>query len=154
MIVLGIDPGTERVGYGVLSKENGILRYVEAGVFTARAKDQAGRLCQIESFLTDLVLRFCPTRAGVEKLFFTKNKKTAMTVSEARGVIISVLAKNGVDFFEFTPPQVKVGITGSGIASKSDVAKMAGYFLKKDVSGLIDDATDALAIAIITSYKL
>ncbi|MEX1014488.1 MAG: crossover junction endodeoxyribonuclease RuvC [Candidatus Paceibacterota bacterium] len=148
MIFLGIDPGTVRVGYGVIEKNGGTYKYKESGLLKIENKEQKSRLLKIEEELEKIIKRIKPDKAGVEKIFFSKNKKTAIKVAEARGVIISTLHKNNIDLIELSPTQIKLSVAGNGRSSKEAVAKMVNYFLNINTNKLIDDETDAIAIAI------
>ena len=93
-------------------------------------------------------------RAGVEKLFFEKNKKTAIAVAHSRGVVLEVIYRCGVELVEVAPTEVKISITGDGHADKGAVSKMVGHFLKIDTGGMIDDVTDALAVAVTAAGRI
>lgn len=151
MIILGIDPGTTRIGYGVIEKNGRALLYRNGGILPISEKTP--RLIQIEKTIKKLILSVQPSCIGVEKLFFTKNQKTAMSVAEARGVIMNAALHTGLPVYEFTPSEIKKSVTGNGSARKEAVAKMVRWMLhiQKDAPTLIDDVTDALAIAITAS---
>lgn len=151
MIILGIDPGTTRIGYGVIEKSGNNYEFIDAGLITTKNKKQGSKLIEINKKIISLVNKFNPEKAGVEKLFFSKNKKTALNVSEARGVIIYSLTKKSIPITEVSPNKAKTSVTGNGNASKDAVAKMVGYILNIDTNKYIDDTTDALAIAIAAS---
>lgn len=153
MIILGIDPGSVRVGYGVLKKERGALRHVESGLLPIHARDKASRLIELECALHAILARVKPDRVGIEKLYFSKNQKTALEVAQARGVILKTIAVSGIPFLEFTPGEIKLAVTGDGNATKRGVAAMVERFLHLSLKkGLADDVTDALAIAITASH--
>ncbi len=153
MIILGIDPGTTRVGYALLKKEDidnvSVLNY---GCLEILTKDQANRLKDISNFIDELILKYRPEILAIEKLFFTKNVKTALSVSEARGVIINRASLNNLNIFEFTPLEVKSAITGYGKAEKYQVQKMVYNILKLDKIPRQDDAADAIAIGLTACY--
>lgn len=152
MIVLGIDPGTTRAGYGVVEKKQGRIVYLASGLLSSpNTKDQGGRLLALERGLQSIIGDVRPEVAGMERLYLAKNKKTAVRVAEARGVIIKILSEKGVPLEEFSPPSVKLAVTGSGVADKKAVAKMVSLILNIDTSKMLDDVTDALAIAIAAS---
>ncbi len=151
MIILGIDPGTTRIGYGVVKKTGNEYKFIDAGLINTKNKNQSDRLIEINKEIVSLVNKFNPEKAGVEKLFFSKNKKTALTVSEARGVIIYSLTKKSIPIINISPNKAKISVTGNGNASKDAVAKMVGYILNIKTDKYIDDTTDALAIAIAAS---
>jgi crossover junction endodeoxyribonuclease RuvC len=151
MVVLGIDPGSSRIGYGLIEKKGRELSYIASGLLAVPKADQAKKLGTIEQELRKLIRENCPSRIALEKLFFFKNKKTFIEVAEARGAILATIEKTGIPFVEFTPLQVKQAVTGNGTASKEAVAKMVRHFLKLPLGKMVDDASDALAIAIAAS---
>ncbi len=152
MIVLGIDPGTTRAGYGIVEKKQGKLFYLGGGLLSSPKTDEQGdQLLALERGLQKIIEAVRPDVAGIEKLYITKNKKTAVRVAEARGVIIKTLSARRVRIEEFSPPSVKLAVTGSGTADKKAVARMVSLILKIDTSRMLDDTTDALAIAIAAS---
>lgn len=148
MMILGIDPGTARLGFGVLRKEGSRLVHVAHGCLeTPKTMPHAERLSVLHAALHDLVATHRPELVGVEKLFFQKNVKTAMTVSEARGVTLLALRDRGVPISEHTPMQVKMAVTGYGGADKRQVQEMVRRLLSLSAIPKPDDAADALAIA-------
>ena len=154
MIVLGIDPGTTRIGYGVIESSGNSLRHITSGILEVAPKETSGeRLNEIRTSLERLLLRTQPEKVGIERLFFSKNKKTALSVAEARGVLVATVVHNKIPLLELSPNEVKLAVTGNGNSKKNEVAKMVSLLLHMDVSHLLDDATDALAIAIASSNK-
>lgn len=151
MIILGIDPGSVRVGYGVIKKDHGKLTHLESGLLEIPRARYEERLTVLEKNLNILLEKARPNRVGLEKLFFVKNLKTAISVAQARGVILNTITKKSIPVFEVTPSEVKLAIAGDGRAPKKSVAKMVNYFLDLETKNLIDDITDALAIAIAIS---
>lgn len=151
MVIVGIDPGSTRIGYGVLETRGGKLLYQQGGLLRIPKGAKHERLLALERELTKLLLKARPDRAGVEKLFFTKNQKTALDVAEARGVILTAIAKQSIPVFEFTPSEVKRAVTGDGHASKEGVARVVRLVLDLPYKKTADDVTDALAIAIAAS---
>ena len=148
MIVLGIDPGTARLGYGLLRKRGSKLEHVAHGCFeTPKGMPQAERLSVLYAGLGKLIDLHQPAFVGVEKLFFQKNAKTAMTVSEARGVVLLAMRERALLISEFTPMQVKQAVTGYGAAGKRQVQEMVRRLLALREIPRPDDAADALAIA-------
>jgi crossover junction endodeoxyribonuclease RuvC len=150
MLTLGIDPGTAIVGYGLVRElEDGSLQAVEYGVIRTPAKTpMAERLNTIFDTLTDIVKQYQPDRAAVEELFFAKNVTTAMTVSQARGVILLALHRADLHINEYKPNAVKQAITGYGGADKAQMQEMVRILLNLQVVPQPDDAADALAIGI------
>lgn len=151
MIVLGLDPGSVRIGYGLIQAEGNKLSWLKSGLLKVQPLRAPGRLATIEKDLNAIVREFRPDRVGLEKLFFMRNQKTALAVAETRGVILNALHKNRLPVFEVSPSEVKLAVTGYGQAPKEAVAKMVRYFLKMPPQKIIDDASDALAIAIAVS---
>ena len=151
MIILGIDPGTHRIGYGVICKDKGTLSLVEAGLLPL--EDGIPRLSAIERSLEVVLSRSRPDRAAMERLFFTRNQKTAISVAQARGVLLNTLQKSGIPLQEFSPSEIKLAVAGSGTADKRAVAQMVFRFLSARPNRLPDDVTDALAIAITASGR-
>ena len=158
MISLGIDPGTATLGYGfVREHQDGSLEAVHFGVIRTRSRTaMPERLFKIHQELRRLVAEYEPDRAGVEELFFARNVTTAMTVAQARGVILVALQSAGIPIAEYKPNMVKQAVTGYGGADKSQMQEMVRLLLNLDKSPKPDDAADALAIAItdIHSYRL
>ena len=150
MVILGIDPGTATTGYALLKKiSGGSFKIIDFGVITTQKGDSdARRLAVLKSDLDKIIKKHKPDRAGVEKLYFENNAKTAMTVSQARGVVLLALEQAGIAIREFTPLQVKSTICGYGKADKKQVQYMVQktFALKKIPKP--DDAADALAIAL------
>lgn len=147
-IILGIDPGTSRVGYGLIEKNGADLINLAYGCLPI---DKTRILQSIKEGLNKLIAKYKPDRVAVEKIFFFKNAKTVISVSEARGVIMLTLLEKGLDIREFTPLEVKQGISGYGRADKKQVQNMVKLILKLDSIPEPDDAADALAIAICCS---
>lgn len=152
MIILGLDPGTTRMGYGIIKTDPGI-KYVSCGVIEPSTKNRAERLKFISERLDKLILRYKPNMSAVEKIYFSTNKKTAISVAEARGVILLTLAKRRIPIKEFTPNEVKKLVAGWGRSDKRAVEYAVGMTLKLP-SGIkiLDDATDALALALCGSF--
>jgi crossover junction endodeoxyribonuclease RuvC len=150
MRILGIDPGTGILGFGVIDvAANGTIQLVDAGVIrTAVKEDDAVRLLTIFEELQDIIMQNKPTVMSVEKLFFARNVTTAMTVSQARGVVLLLGQQNGMELYEYTPMQIKQAITGYGKADKKQMQEMVRTLLKLKEIPKPDDAADALAAAI------
>lgn len=150
--IIGIDPGTAITGYGiieVLPSDN--FTAIEYGTIrTATNLPLPERLQHIRKDLNTILQRYTFSMAGCEKIFFSKNVKTASSVSEARGVIVLTLKEHGIPFYEYTPPQIKLAITGYGSAKKHQVQYMITQILRLQTTPQPDDAADALAIAITT----
>ncbi len=150
MLALGIDPGTATTGYGLVREDgDGALEMVGCGVITTLAGvPMPERLVELHKGIADLVAKYQPTQAAVEKLFFQKNVKTAITVAQGRGVAILALAQAGLTVGEYTPLEIKQSIAGYGGADKYQVQQMVRALLNLADIPKPDDAADALAIAI------
>ncbi len=149
MIILGIDPGFARTGWGLVAEENKNLRLLGYGCIETTAKTPFPmRLKKIYRELGKIITDFGPTAVAVEKIFFCKNVKTAVDVGQARGVIVLAAAENNLKIHEFTPLEVKQTITGFGKADKSQMQKMVKILLNLKDIPKPDDAADALALAI------
>ncbi|HBU07384.1 MAG TPA: crossover junction endodeoxyribonuclease RuvC [Candidatus Magasanikbacteria bacterium] len=154
-IILGIDPGYGRTGWGVIEKIKNEWAVVAYGCIETSVKDPfVDRLVELYNELQKLIKKYEPARVGIEDLFFAKNVKTAMKVGQARGVIILTCMQAGLIVNEFTPLQVKQALTGYGRAEKSQVEKMVQMILKIKTKINPDDAADALAVAITTGASM
>ena len=149
MRIIGIDPGTGILGFGVIEVSGQQAQLVDAGVIRTPVKeDDAVRLETIYQELTDIIVQTKPQVMSVEKLFFARNVTTAMTVSQARGVVLLCARLAGLDIFEYTPMQIKQAITGYGKADKKQMQEMVRVLLKLKEIPKPDDAADALAAAL------
>ncbi len=155
MRILGIDPGTGILGFGVIDVEKGKATLVDAGVIRTPVKeDDAVRLQTIFDELTDIIVANKPTEMAVEKLFFSQNVTTAMTVSQARGVVLLCGRQAGLNIAEYTPQQIKQGLTGYGKADKKQIQEMVRVILQLKDIPKPDDCADALAAAITHSMTV
>src|SRR3990172_44529 len=147
---LGIDPGTATTGYGLVRRmRDGELVAVTYGISsTPKDSYQPARLEMLFDALNKLLKKTRPDTAAVEKLFFQTNVKTAITVGQARGVVLLCLQKAGIEPFEYTPNEVKQAVAGYGAADKRQVQEMVRTLLALEKIPKPDDAADALAIAI------
>jgi crossover junction endodeoxyribonuclease RuvC len=152
MRILGIDPGTGILGFGVIDADKGKAQLVDAGVIrTPVHEDDAVRLQTIFEEITDIIADTKPTDMSVEKLFFAQNVTTAMTVAQARGVVLLAGKQAGLEIYEYTPLQIKQALTGYGRAEKKQIQEMVRVILQLKVVPKPDDAADALAAAITHS---
>jgi crossover junction endodeoxyribonuclease RuvC len=151
MISLGIDPGTTRIGWGVIQSEHNHLSCLGYGILANDGKNKFQDFKETEKNLSALIKKYKPDVAGIEKLFFFKNQKTIMAVSEMRGVLMLTLAKHNLPIHEFTPLQVKQNISTYGRADKDQVQRMIRMLLNIKEPIKPDDAADALAIAICSA---
>ena len=155
MRIIGIDPGTGILGFGVIEAANGKAKLVDAGVIRTPAKeDDAVRLQTIFDELTEVIKATKPTQMSVEKLFFAQNVTTAMTVSQARGVVLLCGKQAGLEIFEYTPLQIKQALTGYGRAEKKQIQEMVRVVLELKEIPKPDDCADALAAAITHSMTM
>ncbi len=150
---LGIDPGTRRVGYGIVERRAGKLSLVDAGLLTVTSTNDADALFEIKSGIAGLLRTSSPEAVAIEKLYFAKNQKTALQVAEARGVIIATVREHGTPIIECNPNEIKLSIAGYGNADKRAVAKMVRLTLGVTELHMIDDASDALALAILCAER-
>ncbi len=148
MIILGVDPGTASTGYGIIEKKR-FLRCLNYGVIkTTPNFDHGERLRRINNELSKIIKKYRPHILVIEKIFFFKNLKTVIPVSQACGAILLTAAKKRLPVYEFTPLQVKFAITGDGRADKKIVQKRIKKLLNLKKAPKSDDAADALAIAL------
>ena len=149
MIVLGIDPGTAALGYGIVESRSGRLRMVDSGCLTTKADASLPRrLLAIHGFLDELIALHKPDLLAVERLFFSRNAQTAFAVGQARGVVLLAAAQAEVPVREATPSEVKTAVTGHGRAEKDQVGRMVAVCLGLAAPPTPDDTADALAVAI------
>ena len=154
MIILGIDPGTAMLGYGIVERTGPRLRAIDYGVIkTASNLPLPERLEAIYLAVTDLIELHAPVLVGVERLFFTTNVQTAFAVGQARGVVLLAAALHDLEIREATPNEVKVATAGHGSASKAQVGRMVQAILGLAEIPTPDDAADALAIAICVANR-
>jgi len=153
LIVLGIDPGTARTGYGLVQLDAHRLHVLDYGCLeTPSTMVLAHRLLLIEQGLSGLIEEHRPDVVAVERIFFNRNVQTAFAVGQARGVVLMVAARSGLPVAEYAPHEVKQAVTGYGRADKGQVQRMVQTILGLAVLPRPDDAADALAIAICTAH--
>jgi crossover junction endodeoxyribonuclease RuvC len=149
MLILGIDPGYDRLGVALVKKEKGQEELIFSDCFLSSNKDSLGeRLLMVGDKLEKVIKDYRPDNVATEKLYFTANQKTAMAVAEARGVISYLSAKYKIPLFEYAPPEIKLTVTGYGNANKKQVAEMIPRLIKVDKDVKYDDEYDAIAIAL------
>lgn len=153
MIILGIDPGFERVGIALINKKDGQKEeYIYSECFkTATTFEFSERLLLIGVKLKNIIKDYQPDAVAIEKLFFTTNQKTAMHVAEARGVIVFQAALGRLPVYEYGPMEIKVAITGYGKSDKTAVMSMVPKLLIVPEKEMLDDEVDALAVALTHS---
>jgi crossover junction endodeoxyribonuclease RuvC len=150
MRILGLDPGTATVGYGLIEIEDGQPSLVTYGVLSTSPEDgdTSRRLQMIYEELNGLIEQYKPNLAAVEELFFGRNITTAVRVGQARGVLLLALANAGIPVAEYSPPKIKEAVSGYGKASKQQVQFMVQNILDLDEIPRPDDAADGLAVAL------
>lgn len=149
MRILGIDPGTATVGWGVLEVNGSTMAAIAYGhISTSPALPLSERIAEISRDLREIAKRYTPSEASVEKIFFFKNQKTVIAVSQARGAILLTLQTLGIRLSEYTPLQVKQSLTGYGRAEKKQMQIMIKSILKLSEIPKPDDVADALALAL------
>jgi len=148
--ILGIDPGSSRIGFGLIEKNNTKLTLITTGVLEIPKAEASKKLGMLATEFKKLLTESNPDAIGIEKIFFSKNVKTGIEVAQARGLLLH-LASTQAPVYEFTPQQVKVATTNYGGADKKSVARMVRMILSTTPLRILDDATDALAIAITTA---
>ena len=153
-IILGIDPGTATMGWGVIRQEGNRLSYVQHGAVTTPSQwEMPRRLSRLFDGVTELVKGYRPETVAVEELFFNTNVTTAITVGQARGVVLLAAYRAGIEVAEYTPLQVKQAITSYGRAEKRQVQEMVKSLLRLREIPKPDDAADGLAIAVCHAFS-
>ena len=149
MKILGIDPGLAIVGYSILEYDGKNIQLLHSGsVQTPKGERESVRLLEIFNDVTFIVEKYKPDICAIEKLFFYRNFTTVMPVAHARGVILTILEKNKIPIYEYTPIEVKQILTGYGRAAKKEVENMVKQALGTDNLPKLDDTVDSIAIAI------
>ena len=154
-IILGIDPGTNILGYGVICVDNKGPHYVDMGVFDLRKiKDPFEKLANIFAGVTELLEIHKPDELAVESPFYGKNAQVILKLGRAQGAALTAAVMKGIPVAEYAPRKAKIAICGNGAASKDQGAMMIGKTLKVDLDPKFLDATDALAIALCHHYQI
>jgi len=154
MIILGIDPGIGRVGYGIIEKNGSQLKTIVYGLIETPAIAVPERLNLIYNQVTEIMSKHKPDCLATERLLFTKNQTTAMDVAKALGCVLLAAAQSGIPHAEYSPPEVKQSVTGTGSAEKKQVQFMVTKLLGLQETPKPDDIADALAIAITHALKM
>ena len=151
--ILGIDPGFDRLGICILDKEGNKETLIHSQCITTSKKETFEvRLAEIGEQLTKILKKYKPHELAIETIFFTTNQKTIITVAEVRGICIYLSHIHDLTIHEYSPPQIKVAVTGYGKATKDDIALMVPKILKIQLkSDILDDEIDAIAIALTHS---
>jgi len=148
MVIIGIDPGSTRIGYGVIRSDKN-LEFIDCGIIEIKQERTGDRIIEAAKKISKIIKKYQPELAGIEKIYFSKNVKTGIAVAQTRGALILEISKNRIPIKEFSPSEIKLVVTGYGLADKKAVAKMAAKILSLEkLTGVLDDASDALAIAI------
>ncbi len=154
-LILGIDPGYGRVGYAVVETQGSALRLLACDtIITPKGLAYPERLQQVYEQLREVIARYRPQEAAIEKLFFGKNAPTAIAVAQARGVALLAIAQTGLSVAEYAPSEVKLAVTGYGAATKGQVGEMVRILLHLSSIPRPDDSADAAAIAICHAQTL
>ncbi len=149
MKILGIDPGTAILGWGLIEYNKGEITPLKYGCIETDSKmTMPARLAKIYHQLSDIIENDCPDEMAIEELFYFKNAKTVITVAQARGAAIVCAENMGLPVYEYTPLQIKQALTGYGRADKNQMQEMVRITCKLDHCPKPDDAADALAVAI------
>lgn len=155
MVILGIDPGTGRLGYAVIEVDRGKVQCLTCGcVETTRSPAPGLRLLELRDAVRSLLRRFNPEQVVLEQIYFSKNVKTALAVAEARGMLLTLLADEQIPVLEVSPQEVKMGVTGRGNAPKPQVQRMVAVLFGLPAPPQPDDAADALAIAYAATARV
>lgn len=153
--ILGIDPGTNILGYGIISVDSKGPHYVNMGVFDLRKiKDPFEKLANIFAGVNELIEEYSPDELAVESPFYGKNAQVVLKLGRAQGAAITAAITHGLPVTEYAPRKAKIAICGNGAASKEQVAMMIRKTLRVDLDAEYLDATDALAIALCHHYQM
>ena len=153
MIILGIDPGLARVGFGLIEASSKHIKMLDCGIIkTNKSESEGERMVEIAKDLSELIQKWNPNLAAVEKFFFYKSS-TTISVVQARGVLLMILARFKIPIVEFAPMQIKLAVAGSGHAKKDEVLEAVMRELNLTTPPRPDDAADALAIALTGLFQ-
>lgn len=153
MIILGIDPGLERVGFGLIRREGSRIEVLHFGLIQTPRVAITERLAQIHREVLELIETYRPDAMATERQIFAANKTTAFDVAKALGVILLASSEKGLEWAEYTPPEVKQAVVGNGAADKKQVEFMVTKLLSLPKPPKPDDVADALAIAICHAMR-
>jgi crossover junction endodeoxyribonuclease RuvC len=151
--ILGIDPGLERIGYGLVTRQGSRIEMVECGLIRTPQIPLPDRLRMVHEEVSALIARCEPDAMATERLLFSVNKTTAMDVSKALGVVLLGASLAGLPWAEYSPPEVKQAVVGNGNADKKQVQFMVSKLLSLQTAPKPDDVADALAIAICHAFR-
>ena len=154
MIILGIDPGLQHTGWGVVSYTNSHLKYIAGGVIHSKAKDDMSvRLKTLHDGLTDIIKTYNPVSIGIEEVYVNSNPRTSLKLGQARGMGILAAAQQNTAIHEYSPKEIKKALVGTGNAEKTQV----DFMVKTLLPGVVmesNDMSDALAVAICHAHSL
>jgi crossover junction endodeoxyribonuclease RuvC len=153
MIILGIDPGLERIGYGLIRRDGSTIKAIEYGLIETPRIAIPDRLRLIDEQFRAILERHKPDAVATERQLFAANKTTALDVAKALGVILLSCSYHGLPWAEYTPPEIKLGVVGNGAADKRQVQFMVTKLLGLEKTPKPDDVADALAIAICHAFR-
>ncbi|HTQ11047.1 MAG TPA: crossover junction endodeoxyribonuclease RuvC [Fimbriimonadaceae bacterium] len=153
MIILGIDPGLERLGYGLILREGSRLTSIDHGLIQTPRISVPDRLRSIDEQFRQLIDTHHPDAVATERQLFAANKTTALDVAKALGVVLLACSQRGLPWAEYTPPQVKLAVVGHGGADKRQVQFMVTKLLSLGTPPKPDDVADALAVAICHAFQ-
>ncbi len=153
MRILGIDPGTQRIGYAILEIKNKKINFKEADILKIK-NNNLNKLEEAYKEIKQIIKKWNPQILCIEKIYFSKNQKTAISVAEARGIIMLAAIQKNIKILEYAPNEVKLKIAGYGFADKKAVEKMVKIILNLKNKKFIDDAIDAIALAIVGSKEI
>jgi len=153
MVILGIDPGTAATGYGILTIDRSPQVTEYGCIYTSADKEMPRRLKIIYQRINDLIQEYHPQEVAVEQIYFSRNSKTALSIGQARGVIMLAASLAGIKTFDYTPLEIKQAIVGYGRAEKEQVQYMLKNLLHLAQIPSPDDAADALAVALCHYYS-
>ncbi len=151
MKILGIDPGSTRIGYGLI-ESSGDAKALEFGLIEISKQSKEGKIRELHDRFKMLLKKTTPELVAIEELFFSKNQKTAIEVAEARGIMKLLVIQASIPLLEYGPREVKIAITNDGVADKKAVIMMVERILKIKIKGP-DDVADALAIALTAAAR-
>lgn len=153
-VILGIDPGYGRLGYAILKKTDCGEQLLEYFCIETTPKDNhQKRILKIAKEIEGVIRKYKPDILAIEKIYFAKNQKTALNVSEIKGIILYLAAKNEIKIVEYTPLEIKVAVCGYGKATKEQVKKTLNLLLKLEKKPKYDDTTDAIAICLTCAAR-
>lgn len=154
MIILGLDPGTSRIGFALIQASKNNAKPISYGCWEIKADTKGKKLIVLAKLLNQIIKRHKPKVIALEKVFFFKNAKTAMSISEAIGVILYIASKNKLKTIELTPLEIKQNIIGYGRAEKKDIQKLIQFYFSFKELPKPDDTADAIAVALAGFNKL